>query len=85
MDIKVFQTGRHYSEKGQRIAYTWNDEWIYFVDADRGLDGVFLNMLNEKHISSSYLLHMYDAGGDRHFNLDELYIRDALSDRAYNF
>ena len=44
MDIRVFQTGRHYSEKGQRIAYTWDDNHIYFVDADRGIEGVFINI-----------------------------------------
>jgi hypothetical protein len=85
MDIKVFQTGRHYSDKGQRIAYTWDDNHIYFVDADRGIDGCFMNAFNEKYVSSSYLMHLYDTGNYDWFKHDELHIRDALRDRAYNF
>jgi hypothetical protein len=85
MDIRVFQTGRHYSEKGQRIAYTWDKDNIYFVDADRGIDGVFPNHLHELNIPHWHLMRIYDIGGYGHFNNDELYIRDALSDRAYNF
>jgi len=85
MDIKVFQTGRHYSEKGQRIAYTCDDDNVYFVDADRGIDGVFPNYLHEKDIPHWHLMGLYDKGGYRHYKLKELYIRDALSDRAYNF
>jgi hypothetical protein len=38
-EIKVFQTGRHYSDKGQRIAYMVDADNIYFVDIDRGIDG----------------------------------------------
>jgi hypothetical protein len=85
MDIKVFQTGRHYSDKGQRIAYTCDDKHIYFVDADRGIDGVFMNAFNEKSVSSSYLMHLYDRGGYGYYERDELHIRDALSEVAYNF
>lgn len=87
MDIKVFQTGRQYSDKGQRIAYTCDEEHIYFVDADRGIDGVFMNAFNDKSISSLYLLSLYDAGGYDFFKPTEyeLEIRDALSEAAYNF
>jgi len=85
MDIKVFQTGRQYSDKGQRIAYTSDDDWIYYVDADRGLDGVFPNTFGMTRVPSYELLKLYDKGGCRYFKQDELHIRDALSDRAYNF
>lgn len=85
MDIKVFQTGRHYSDKGQRIAYTWDDNHIYFVDADRGLDGVFPNYLREKDIPHWQLMGLYDKGGYRWFERDEQSILKELADRAYNF
>jgi hypothetical protein len=84
-EIKVFQTGRHYSEKGQRIAYTWDDDNIYFVDVDRGLDGVYPNALREKHIPHWQILGLYDHGNYRYYERDELHIRDELTDRAAHF
>ena len=84
-DIKVFQTGRHYSDKGQRIAYTWDDINIYFVDVDRGLDGVFPNLLKEKSIPHWQILGLYDAGNYKYFERDELHIRDELTQHALLF
>ena len=85
LDIKVFQTGRHYSEKGQRIAYAWDNDYIYFVDADRGIDGVYPNALHEKHIPHWQILGLYDHGNYRYFERNELPLRDTLLDVALNF
>jgi len=84
-EIKVFQTGRQYTDKGQRIAYTWDNDNIYFADVDRGIDGVFPNTLNEEHVKSSWVLYLYDRNGDRDFRLDELPIREALRYKALHF
>jgi hypothetical protein len=84
-DIKVFQTGRHYSDKGQRIAYTWDNDNIYFVDVDRGIDGVYPNALHEKSIPHWQILGLYDHGNYRYFERDELHIRDELTQHALYF
>lgn len=84
-EIKVFQTGRQYTDKGQRIAYTWDNDNIYFVDVDRGIDGVFPNLLNEEHVKSSWVLYLYDAGGYRYYEPNEIPIREALRDKALHF
>ena len=84
LDIKVFQTGRHYSEKGQRIAYAWDNDYIYIVDVDRGIDGVYPNALHEKHIPHWQILGLYDHGNYRYFERNELPLRDTLLDVALN-
>lgn len=85
MDIKVFQTGRHYSAKGQRIAYTFDADNIYFVDADRGIDGVFPNYLHESDIRHWEVLGLYDNGGYRYYERAELPIREELRTKATEF
>lgn len=85
MDIKVFQTGRHYSEKGQRIAYTFDADNIYFADADRGVDGVFTNHLHETEIPHWQVLGLYDKGGYRYYDRAELAIREELRLKASQF
>jgi len=87
-EIKVFQTGRHYSEKGQRIAYIVDEYKIYFVDVDRGIDGVMLNPLAEidhNMFDCHTILRMYDAGGYGDYEPDEIPIRTALRDAALHF
>jgi hypothetical protein len=83
--ITVFQTRRHYSAKGQRIAYTSDDNNIYFVDVDRGIDGVLPNQYHLTHVPSWELLMLYDAGGYRYYEHNELPIREELRDRALHF
>lgn len=41
MRIQTFNTGRTYTDHGQRIAFTQIDNHCIFVDVDRGLDGHF--------------------------------------------
>jgi hypothetical protein len=84
-EIKVFQTGRQYTDKGQRIAYTLDKDNIYFVDVDRGIDGVFPNTFNDESINSSWLLYMYDTGNYRYYEYKEILIRDALKTKAMLF
>lgn len=84
-DIKVFQTGRHYSDKGQRIAYTWDNNNIYFVDVDRGIDGVYPNALHEDSIPHWQILGLYDHGNYRYFEPSELGIRTELRNTALHF
>lgn len=91
-EIKVFQTGRHYSEKGQRIAYMVDDENIYFADVDRGIDGRIPHCISNhenKFISQEFVLASYDYGNYKDFYaiLGSMHdaIRKALRDKALNF
>jgi hypothetical protein len=91
-EIKVFQTGRHYSEKGQRIAYMVDDENIYFVDIDRGIDGRIPHCISNqenKFISQEFVLSNYDYGNYKDFyaphGSEHDAIRKALRDKAMYF
>ena len=81
IEIKVFQTGRHYSEKGQRIAYLVTSDSIYFVDVDRGIDGVYDNPMHES-FTAREVLNMYDNGGYNWFKPHDAYLRDMMRDKA---
>jgi hypothetical protein len=83
-EIKVFQTGRHYSEKGQRIAYTVVDGWLLFADVDRGIDGCF-NIDGTDNITHRDVLRLYDKGGYGGMSRNDQPIRDALWDKASHF
>jgi hypothetical protein len=86
MDIKVFQTGRQYSEKGQRIAYLIDETCIYFVDVDRGLDGKLAYSTTARlPITNRDVLALYDMGNYKWFEIDEFPIREALRDKALHF
>lgn len=82
-----FQTGRHYTEHGQRIAAALLDDGrIYFVDVDRDIDGILsadaADILEFGLFSRRDILSMYDAGqygGGRHAISDDF---DAGSDIA---
>ena len=41
MERIQFNTGRHYTEHGQRIVAVKDNNVIYFNDIDRGIDGMF--------------------------------------------
>ena len=84
-EIKVFQTGRHYSDKGQRIAYMVDADNIYFVDVDRGIDGIYPNALHEDSIPHWQLLGLYDNGNYRYYEPKEIPIRKALRDRGLHY
>jgi hypothetical protein len=86
-EIKVFQTGRHYSEKGQRIAYVMDDNGtkLYFVDVDRGIDGVIPVTMYHKSISTEFVMMNYDHGNYGWYNIDDHPIREALRDKALHF
>jgi hypothetical protein len=92
MDIKVFQTGRHYSEKGQRIAYAVDADNIYFSDVDRGIDGRIPHCISNeenKFISQEFVLQCYDYGNYKDFyaphGSEQDALRKALRDKALHF
>lgn len=41
MERIQFNTGRHYTDQGQRIIGIKHNNVIYFHDIDRGIDGMF--------------------------------------------
>jgi hypothetical protein len=62
MDIKAFNTGRQYSAKGQRIAYTVLASGnVAMVDVDRGLDYVLRRLHYEFALTDSMVLRLYDC------------------------
>lgn len=61
MEIKVFNTGRQYSDKGQRIAYVLIGEVVYFVDVDREIDGEIVKSIYLP-VTDAWVLGRYDAG-----------------------
>lgn len=73
MQIRAFNTGRLYSSKGQRIAFsvtgsTSKDDWfkvskVVFVDIDRQIQGE-MNVVhfNDAPVSNRDVLTSYDAG-----------------------
>jgi hypothetical protein len=86
-EIKVFQTGRYYSEKGQRIAYVYNDDKhaLYFYDVDRGIDGtITVYNYKEDSLSKEFLMYNYDRGNYMCM-IDDGEIRNALRDKAMYF
>ena len=69
MDVIKFQTGREYTEHGQRIAARLlNNGDIVFLDIDRDIDGVIsANGINKKDIEDLYfnrttIMDCYDNG-----------------------
>ena len=91
-EIKVFQTGRHYSDKGQRIAYVVDDDNIYFSDVDRGIDGYIPHCISNqenKFVSQEFVMYSYDYGNYKDFyaphGSEHDTLRRALRDRALHF
>ena len=53
--ILIFNTGRLYSEHGQRIAARQFHDGVLFVDIDRGLDGhIVMGRLTQERIMLGY-------------------------------
>ena len=77
MDILTFNTGRMYTEQGQRIAAAQIEYMVYFIDADRGIDGAFdVTPAEWEHeigfppfkLTQASLMKLYDEGNYRHFD-----------------
>lgn len=68
MNIITWNTGRHYTEHGQRIAayYDPYDKIMYFVDMDRGIDGMFETEQDLFSVKEEVMLE-YDNGHYKHF------------------
>ena len=85
MNVIKFNTGREYTEQGQRIAARLLDNGdIVFLDIDRGIDGVIsANGLSKKDIEELYfnrttIMDCYDNGN---YNQGDAYARrEVLAD-----
>lgn len=74
--INTFNTGRKYTEIGQRIAWTVigsstsdgiESSDVSFADCDRGIDGVVTIFDCEpEHVRGADVLRAYDNGGYRY-------------------
>lgn len=66
--IHTFNTGRGYTEAGQRIAFLeLPDRRAYFYDVDRGIDGVVpAPIFDDEPVDARHILAMYDAGHYEH-------------------
>ena len=61
MKITTWNTGRHYSEHGQRIAAAEVEGGIVFLDLDRGIDGL-IPLANIARDLRTQAQHAYDYG-----------------------
>lgn len=57
----AFNTGRMYSDKGQRIGWVYDEGKFYFHDMDRSISGVVDNDGTPGH-TPNYILRAYDSG-----------------------
>ena len=88
MNIKTFNTGRGYTENGQRIAYTYveAEKVIYFYDIDRYIDAVIpIARYDENNDYQQFIMANYDVGNDYPPSRDlVLTLRDELYKVAGN-
>ncbi len=62
-EITVFQTGRQYSDKGQRIAVCeLSDSRVMFADVDRNIDGVTTIVRHRGDSVQEHVMWCYDRG-----------------------
>ena len=64
MNIITFNSGRQYSDEGQRIGFVvLPDRRAYFVDVDRRIDGTIdAPHFDDQHVTSQHVMQEYDAG-----------------------
>jgi hypothetical protein len=75
MNIIAFNTGRFYTDKGQRIAATQLDDGsVAFCDIDRGIDCVTIGDCN---LTQSDVMRAYDHNA---YTAGRWYNNDALTD-----
>ena len=64
MERIQFNTGRHYTDHGQRIVAVKHNNIIYFNDIDRGIDGQFdatPDCFGEVELSAFTVMSRYDS------------------------
>jgi len=86
LDIISFNTGRHYSEQGQRIAAAKHNGIVIMVDVDRGIDYALPGAaLDRNSIMNAYdnpELHTnVSFAFDNNFQLEREFIKE-LEDHA---
>ena len=65
MERIQFNTGRYYSEHGQRIVAVKHNDVIFFNDIDRGIDGMFSaldDMFGPVELCQAIVMSQYDSG-----------------------
>jgi len=80
MQIK-FNTGRHYTEHGQRIAARLLDDGsVVFVDADRQIEGRIAVLCDREFVAGmfnrAYVMDAYDAGAYSESQIDRELTRE---------
>ena len=87
MKIETFNTGRAYTEAGQRIAAAIvpnvnGAEWVFFVDMDRHITGAFerLEFDAGERVTQREVLAVYDNSYTFHIDTP---IRDTLGHAAF--
>lgn len=63
MERIQFNTGRYYTEQGQRIVAVKHENIIYFNDIDRGIDGMFAapdDMFGAVELNQFVVMSRYD-------------------------
>ena len=90
MDVIKFNTGRYYTDKGQRIAAALLDNGdIYFLDVDRHIDGTIMadgltkdDIIGFDMFSQRGIMSAYDAGNYQWATVP-LGMRDKLYELAH--
>lgn len=76
-----FNTGRHYTVHGQRIAAAIKDGRCHFADVDRGVYGSFeWNATCDDALTPELVMANYDAGN--YSGMCDFDLRDQLSELA---
>jgi len=88
-EIISFNTGRQYSDKGQRIAAAVHNGVVIMVDVDRGIDYALPEAsLDRNSIMNAYdnpKLHTYVSSAfDNNFQLEREFLKQ-LEDHANSF
>lgn len=73
IEFAVIQTGRPYTEYGQRIYYCNMFTGVYFYDVDRRIEGVVESSVP---LSEHDVLRAYDTGNYRYPNRVEMSYRN---------
>lgn len=60
LNIKMFNTGRGYSSKGQRIVWCIAKGYLFFFDVDRHIHGVMTDIAMHTCTVENEIMYLYD-------------------------